>query len=127
MPVDAPSYPLGFAVLDHGKEQVSNRFRTLTYMSYILTLLASLDARLDELATEISTLEGGRAALRTPIPAASPTALAPRCAAPPGRRPGRGGPQAPPWTRSRARCLRRRTVRAPTLPNPVGEPPRKRP
>ena len=91
MPVDAPSYPLGFAVLDHGKEQVSNRFRTLTYMSYILTLLASLDARLDELATEISTLEGGRAALRTPIPAASPTAIAHNGAA--RKRPRRRTPQ----------------------------------
>ncbi len=45
-------------------------------MSYIPTLLAALDARLDELATEISTLEGGRAALRTPTPAAPPTAIA---------------------------------------------------
>jgi hypothetical protein len=45
-------------------------------MSYIPTLLASLDARLDELATEISTLEGGRAALRTPTPAVPPTAIA---------------------------------------------------
>ena len=44
-------------------------------MSYIPTLLASLDARLDELATEISTLQDGRAALRTPTPATPPTAI----------------------------------------------------
>jgi hypothetical protein len=67
---------LGVAVLHQDKEQVSHRFRTLTYMSYIPTLLASLDARLDELATEISTLEGARAALRTPTPAAPRTAIA---------------------------------------------------
>jgi hypothetical protein len=35
-------------------------------MSDIPTLIASIDARLDELATEISRLEGGRAALGTP-------------------------------------------------------------
>jgi hypothetical protein len=34
-------------------------------MSYIPTLLASLETRLDELATEIGTLEDARAALRT--------------------------------------------------------------
>jgi hypothetical protein len=45
-------------------------------MSYIPTLLASLDARLDELASEISTLEDGRAALRTPTPATPLTAIA---------------------------------------------------
>ena len=45
-------------------------------MSYIPTLLASLDARLDELASEISTLKDGRAALRTPTPATPPAAIA---------------------------------------------------
>jgi DNA-binding MarR family transcriptional regulator len=66
--------------LDHNdREQVSHRFRTLRYMSYIPTLLASIDARLDELAAEISTLESGRAALGTPTPAAP--AIAPNGAA----------------------------------------------
>ncbi len=60
-------------------------------MSYIPTLLASLDARLDELATEISTLEDGRAALRTPTPATPPTAIAHNGAA--RRRPRRLTPQ----------------------------------
>jgi hypothetical protein len=78
-------------VLAHDKEQVSQRFRTLTYMSYIPTLLASLDARLDELATEISTLEGGRAALRTATPAAPPMAIAHNGAA--RKRPRRRIPQ----------------------------------
>jgi hypothetical protein len=59
-------------------------------MSYIPTLLASLDARLDELAAEISTLEGGRAALRTPTPA-PPTAIAHNGAA--RKRPRRRTPQ----------------------------------
>jgi hypothetical protein len=77
-------------VLAHDKEQVSQRFRTLTYMSYIPTLLASLDARLDELASEISTLEGGRAALRTAT-AAPPTAIAHNGAA--RKRPRRPIPQ----------------------------------
>jgi ribosomal protein S25 len=45
-------------------------------MSYIPTLLASLDARLDELTSEISTLEDGRAALRSPTSATPPTAIA---------------------------------------------------
>jgi ribosomal protein S25 len=64
-------------------------------MSYIPTLLASLDARLEELASEISILEGGRAALRTPTPAAPSTAIAhngaarkrPRRLAPPTKTP----------------------------------------
>jgi hypothetical protein len=60
-------------------------------MSYIPTLLASLDARLDELASEISTLEDGRAALRTPTPATPPTAIAHNGAAP--KRPRRLTPQ----------------------------------
>ena len=80
MPVDARLARC--RVLDQDEEQVSNRFRTLTYMSYIPTLLASLDARLDELASEISTLEDGRAALRTPTPATPPTASAHNGAAP---------------------------------------------
>ena len=67
------------------------RFRTLTYMSYIPTLLASLDARLDELASEISTLEDGRAALRSPTPATPPTAIAHNGAA--RKRPRRLTPQ----------------------------------
>jgi hypothetical protein len=62
-------------------------------MSYIPTLLASLDARLDELASEISTLEGGRAALRTPT-AAPPTAIADNGAA--RKRPRRLAPQIKP-------------------------------
>jgi hypothetical protein len=45
-------------------------------MSYIPRLLASLDTRLDELATEISTLEDARAALRTRTLAAPATAAA---------------------------------------------------
>jgi hypothetical protein len=77
-------------VLAHDKEQVSHRFRTLTYMSCIPALLASLDARLDELASEISTLEGGRAALRTAT-AAPPTAIAHNGAA--RKRPRRPIPQ----------------------------------
>jgi hypothetical protein len=60
-------------------------------MSYIPTLLASLDARLDELATEISTLEDGRAALRTRTPATPPTASADNGAA--RKRPRRLIPQ----------------------------------
>jgi hypothetical protein len=60
-------------------------------MSYIPTLLASLDARLDELATEISTLEDGRAALRTPTPATPPAAIAHNGAA--RKRPRRLTPQ----------------------------------
>jgi hypothetical protein len=60
-------------------------------MSYIPTLLASLDARLDELAIEISTLEDGRAALRTSTPAAPPTEIAQNSAA--RRRPRRLIPQ----------------------------------
>ena len=43
-------------------------------MSYIPTLVASLDTRLDELVDEISTLEHARTALRTPTLAAAPTA-----------------------------------------------------
>jgi hypothetical protein len=43
-------------------------------MSYIPTLVASLDTRLDELADEISTLEHARAALRTATLAATPMA-----------------------------------------------------
>jgi hypothetical protein len=60
-------------------------------MSYIPTLLASLDARLDELASEISTLEDGRAALRTPTPATPPAAIADNGAA--RKRPRRLTPQ----------------------------------
>jgi hypothetical protein len=66
------SPPLGVAVLDHVREQVPDRFRTLRCVSDIPTLLASIDARLDELAAEISALESGRAALGTPTPAAPP-------------------------------------------------------
>jgi hypothetical protein len=77
--------------LDQDKEQVPHRFRTLTDMSYIPTLLASLDARLDELATEITTLEDGRAALRTPTPATPPAAIADNGAA--RKRPRRLTPQ----------------------------------
>jgi hypothetical protein len=61
------------------------------YMSYVPTLLASLDVRLDELASEISTLEGGRAALRTPTPAAPPMSIADNGAAP--KRPRRPTPR----------------------------------
>jgi hypothetical protein len=43
-------------------------------MSYIPTLLASLDSRLDELATEISTLEDARTTLHTRTLAAASTA-----------------------------------------------------
>jgi hypothetical protein len=78
-------------VLDQDEERVPDRFRTLMYMSYISTLLASLDARLDELATEISTLEYGRAALRTPTPATPPAAIADTGAA--RKRPRRLTPQ----------------------------------
>jgi hypothetical protein len=60
-------------------------------MSYIPTLLASLDARLDELASEISTLQDGRAALRTPAPATPPTTIAHNGAA--RKRPRRLTPQ----------------------------------
>jgi hypothetical protein len=60
-------------------------------MSYIPTLLASLDARLDELASEISTLEDGRAALRTPTPATAPAVIAHNGAA--RKRPRRLTPQ----------------------------------
>src|SRR5450755_2685957 len=60
-------------------------------MSYIPTLIASLDARLDELAIEISTLQDGRAALRTPTPATPPTAIAHNGAA--RKRPRRLTPQ----------------------------------
>jgi hypothetical protein len=77
--------------MDQDKKQVSDSFRTLTYMSYIPTLLASLDARLGELAAEISTLEGGRAALRPPTPATPPTATADNGAA--RKRPRRLTPQ----------------------------------
>jgi hypothetical protein len=45
-------------------------------MTYISTLVASLDARLDELATEISALEHARVALRTQTLAASSPATA---------------------------------------------------
>jgi ribosomal protein S25 len=60
-------------------------------MSYIPTLLASLDTRLDELAAEISTLESARAALRTPTPATPPAAVAQNGAA--QKRPRRPTPQ----------------------------------
>jgi hypothetical protein len=46
-------------------ERVGHRSRTLRDMTYIPTLVASLDARLDELATEMSALEDARASLRT--------------------------------------------------------------
>jgi hypothetical protein len=45
-------------------------------MSYISTLVASLDARLDELAAEISTLADARAALMTATPTRPITAAA---------------------------------------------------
>jgi hypothetical protein len=70
--------------LDHDGEQVSHRFRTLSYMSDIPTLIASIDARLNDLATEINRLEDGRAALETPAPAAP--AITHRSTAPKRRR-----------------------------------------
>lgn len=47
-------------------------------MTYIPSLVASLDARLDELAAEMSALEDARAALRTRTVAALPPATARR-------------------------------------------------
>jgi hypothetical protein len=60
-------------------------------MPDIPTLVASLDTRLDELVTEISTLEAARAALRTRTLAAPPTTAAHDGATP--KRPGRSAPQ----------------------------------
>jgi hypothetical protein len=60
-------------------------------MSYIAALLASLDMRLDELAAEISTLEGAGVALRTRTLAAPPTEVAQNGAA--RKRPRRLTPQ----------------------------------
>src|SRR5450755_4288924 len=121
-------------VPDQDEEQVPPSVSYLTDMSYIPTLIASLDARLDELAIEISTLQDGRAALRTPTPATPPTAIAHNGAA--RKRPRRLTPQtktpaaertAPAADPEAEPPLRRRTVRAPRLPTLVGEPPRKRP
>jgi hypothetical protein len=132
MPVDARLDRC--RVMDQDEEQASRSVRTLTYMSYISTLLASLDARLDELATEISTLEDGRAALRTPTPATPPAAIADNGAA--RKRPRRLTPQtktpAPKPTALAADpkpepAARARTVPAPRLPTLVGEPSRRRP
>ncbi len=69
-------------------ERVRPRSRTLRDMSYIPTLLAPLDSRLDELATEISTLEDARTTLHTRNLAAAPTAADQQNATPKqGRRP----------------------------------------
>jgi hypothetical protein len=103
-------------------------------MSYIPTLLASLDARLDELAIEISTLEDGRAALRTPTPAAPPSTIAhtgaarkrPRRRTPPTKTPAPA--PTPPVTDPRPQLAAAvMSGASPGLPNVVGEPLQKRP
>jgi type II secretory pathway pseudopilin PulG len=61
-------------------------------MSYISTLVASLDTRLDELALEIGSLQDARAALDERALAAAPTVPAPNRAK--RTRPGRPSPAA---------------------------------
>jgi hypothetical protein len=73
-----------------GKDRVAWRSRTLPDMPDIPTLVASLDTRLDELVTEISTLEAARAALTRTL-AAPPTTAAHNGATP--KRPRRPAPQ----------------------------------
>jgi hypothetical protein len=73
MPVDARVARC--RVMDQDEERVS---RSVSYRHVRVlhpTLLASLDARLDGLASEIGTLEDGRAALRTQTPATPPASI----------------------------------------------------
>jgi len=84
------------------RARFASRSRTLIDMSYIPTLVASLDTRLDELIDEISTLEHARAALRNTTLAA-PTAVVDGSAK--GPRPARSA---------------RQTKRAEPVPRPAG-------
>jgi type IV secretory pathway VirB10-like protein len=89
--VHAPHRLRSIATRVLGKDRVARRSRTLPDMPDIPTLVASLDTRLDELVTEISTLEAARAALRTRTLAAPPPAAAHNGATP--KRPRRPAPQ----------------------------------